>query len=147
MPNRTIKSARRTLTGLQEAGLNDYMSRQFEAEIKAAEAEASERALAIIEQTVGTWTNPETGRASLAYDDFKSIEAEARELAKDAGRLSPAEYRQRHDALRSRYEQANRATSEFANAAGYVERIEEDPITFGDDLTANLPSTQPEFSF
>ena len=143
MAQRTIAEATFALECL--SGLSDVDRRAFEAEIKAAKAEATASAETIMDGRVNEVAEArDEALAELCEirDAYEALVGQAQ-----LGRTTAADYESNLNELRSRQRSAERHLGRTEEALAFIETVEADPTSYGEQLFNKYPLIRPNFSF
>lgn len=141
---RTINDARQHLTDLAPT-INPEAYRQFDNEIRTAEADVKQRATGHVDSLYADLL-PAARNVSEGLCDVRDT---ARKLAEQlkAGRISATDAAAELERLRSQSRAQRSSHDEVARRADRMDSIEGDPVAWHSSLAAKFPHMLHDFSF
>jgi hypothetical protein len=140
---RTISEARRAFELDVVPRVNDFGRQQFEAKLREEEAKARAAVAEVIsgqEARVLQLRDQSLRELTEVRDEFDRLDAEAGD-----GRLDAAHLAEQLDVLKHRQDAAESRLQRAAERVDYVDRAEQDPIAWYDDLIERMPQLKPDW--
>lgn len=140
----SVNAAQQRFDGIRDeipGGLIDL----YQAELERA----SSAALALAERVSGDRLSTAREMSEAIDNELYAIEDALKALLGNgqSGLIGPGDFYRSLELLRQRREQVTQRLGQMNTAVDTVDRIDDDPARFADDIFERMPAVAPEFSF